>query len=140
MREPRQGCLRPSGDLTRHMSTEEAARDIDILRAAALDQDRLAYFGASYGTFIGATYADLFPERVGRMVLDGAVDPTLGVGRAGLVQAKGFEVALRAYVDELRRRRRLLPRRHRGRRRPSEVRRFLDEVDADPLPATASAS
>ncbi len=92
-----QGCLARSGDLPRHMSTAEAARDIDILRAV-LGQERLAYFGASYGTYLGATYADLFPERVGRMVLDGAVDPTLGSVEMALVQAKGFEVALRAYV------------------------------------------
>ena len=56
------------------------------------------YFGASYGTELGATYAELFPTRVGRFVLDGAVDPTLGVREAALTQAAGFETALRAYV------------------------------------------
>jgi pimeloyl-ACP methyl ester carboxylesterase len=94
-----QGCLARSGDLTRHISTVEAARDIDVLRAA-LGQDTLAYFGASYGTFLGATYAQLFPERVGRMVLDGAIDPSVGLVPMALVQAKGFEVALRAYVED----------------------------------------
>ena len=93
------GCLAESGDLARHMSTEDAARDIDVLRAA-LRQDTLAYFGASYGTFLGATYADLFPQRVGRMVLDGAVDPSIGLVEMTLVQAEGFEVALRAYVED----------------------------------------
>lgn len=92
-----EGCLERSGDLARHMSTEEAARDIDVLRAV-LGQDRLAYFGASYGTFLGATYADLFPERVGRLVLDGAIDPTRDQIETSLVQAEGFEVALRAYA------------------------------------------
>jgi pimeloyl-ACP methyl ester carboxylesterase len=92
-----EGCRERSGDLAAHVSTAEAARDIDILRAA-LGQEQLAYFGASYGTYLGATYADQFPERVGRMVLDGAVDPTLGSVETGLVQAEGFEVALRAYV------------------------------------------
>ncbi len=94
-----QGCLDKSGDLTRHMSTVEAAKDMDVLRAA-LGQDKLAYFGASYGTFLGATYAGLFPERVGRMVLDGAIDPALDQVRTSLVQAHGFEVALRAYVQD----------------------------------------
>ncbi len=93
------GCVERSGELAAHVSTVEAARDIDILRAV-LDQEQLAYFGASYGTYLGATYADLFPERVGRMVLDGAVDPTLGSVESGLVQAEGFEVALRAYVGD----------------------------------------
>ena len=91
------GCLERSGDLTRHVSTEEAARDMDILRSV-LEEERLSYFGASYGTFLGATFADLFPNRVGRMVLDGAVDPALGPVETSLVQAEGFEVALRAYV------------------------------------------
>ena len=98
MRDFGQGCLELSGDLTRHVSTEEAARDMDVLRAA-LDQDRMVYFGASYGTFLGATYADLFPERVGRLVLDGAIDPTMDSAETSLVQAEGFEVALRAYVE-----------------------------------------
>ncbi|HET6562937.1 MAG TPA: alpha/beta hydrolase [Marmoricola sp.] len=98
MRDFGNGCLELSGDLARHMSTEEAARDIDVLRAV-LGQERLAFFGASYGTFLGATYADLFPERVGRMVLDGAVDPSLGSVQQALIQAQGFEVALRAYVE-----------------------------------------
>ena len=52
------------------------ARDLDILRAA-LGDEVLYYRGASYGTDIGAEYAELFPDRVGRLVLDGAIDPTL---------------------------------------------------------------
>lgn len=99
LRQLGRGCLSRSGALTRHVSTEEAARDMDVLRAA-LGQDTLAYFGASYGTYLGATYADLFPERVGRMVLDGAVDPSVGLVEMSLVQAKGFEVALRAYAAD----------------------------------------
>lgn len=92
-----QGCAERSGELAAHVSTVEAAKDIDIIRAALGDK-RLSYFGASYGTFLGATYADLFPGRVGRMVLDGAVDPSLSAKETSLVQAKGFETALRAYV------------------------------------------
>jgi pimeloyl-ACP methyl ester carboxylesterase len=90
-------CLTKSGDLARHMSTVEVAKDMDILRAA-LGEDKLTYFGASYGTFLGATYADLFPDKVGRMVLDGALDPSLSTLQISLAQAHGFEVALRAYV------------------------------------------
>ncbi len=97
LRDFGRGCLQRSGALTRHVSTEEAARDMDVLRAV-LDEDRLSYFGASYGTFLGGTYADLFPERVGRMVLDGAVDPANGAVETSLVQARGFQVALDAYV------------------------------------------
>lgn len=93
-----EGCLERSGDLTRHMSTEEVARDLDVIRAV-LGQEKLSYFGASYGTLIGATYADLFPDRVGRLVLDGAVDPTVGALEQAKVQARGFETALTAYVE-----------------------------------------
>ena len=92
-----EGCVKRSGALAAHISTIEAAKDIDVLRAV-LGDDKLTYFGASYGTFLGATYADLFPKRVGRMVLDGAIDPSLSTLQLNLVQAHGFEVALRAYV------------------------------------------
>jgi pimeloyl-ACP methyl ester carboxylesterase len=97
MRDLGRSCLEHSGALTRHVSTEEVARDLDILRAV-LGDTYLTYFGASYGTAIGAAYADLFPRRVGRMVLDGAVDPASSTLDVNLVQAHGFEVALRAYV------------------------------------------
>ncbi len=90
-------CLRDSGALARHVSTVEVAKDMDILRAAVGDTT-LTYFGASYGTFIGSTYAQLFPQRVGRMVLDGALDPASSTLEVNLVQAHGFERALRAYV------------------------------------------
>ena len=91
------GCRQLSGELASHISTVEAARDMDVLRAA-LDEQVMTYFGFSYGTELGATYAELFPGRVGRFVLDGAVDPTLGAREEALTQAKGFETALHAYV------------------------------------------
>ena len=93
------GCADRSGDLAAHVSTIEAARDMDVLRAA-LGESRLDYFGASYGTKLGATYAELFPDRVGRFVLDGAVDVSLSSRETSLQQAAGFETALRAYVDD----------------------------------------
>jgi pimeloyl-ACP methyl ester carboxylesterase len=91
------GCVRRSGALAAHVSTLESAKDMDILRAA-LGEPKLIYYGASYGTYLGATYAGLFPTRVGRMVLDGALNPALSSLKMGLVQAHAFEVALRAYV------------------------------------------
>ncbi len=91
------GCVALSGDLVGHVSTVEAARDLDVLRAA-LDQPRLDFFGASYGTKLGATYAQLFPRHVGRMVLDGAIDLSLAPRALDLQQATGFETALRSYV------------------------------------------
>ena len=92
-------CQAKSGDLGAHVSTIEAARDMDVLRAA-LGEDDLAYFGFSYGTRLGATYATLFPDNVGRFVLDGAVDPSLPTLDGALSQAKGFETALRSYLQD----------------------------------------
>ena len=91
-------CEDRAGELLGHVSTVEVARDMDVLRAA-LGEDQLDYLGASYGTFIGATYAELFPANVGRFVLDGAVDPTMSGMDMGLGQAAGFEQATREYVQ-----------------------------------------
>ncbi|SFK15549.1 alpha/beta hydrolase [Cellulomonas sp. KH9] len=94
-----QACLERTGPLLGHVDTVSAARDMDVLRAA-LGDEALTYLGFSYGTELGATYAALFPERVGRMVLDGAMDPTLDSGEVAAGQAAGFEGALRAYVAD----------------------------------------
>ncbi|MGW2325653.1 alpha/beta hydrolase [Streptomyces sp. NPDC001700] len=97
------GCAERSGRVLRHVSTVEAARDMDLLRAALGDR-RLAYVGASYGTFLGATYADLYPARVGRLVLDGALDPTLTSRRMNRDQTAGFETAFTAFARDCLRR------------------------------------
>lgn len=91
------GCKAKGGALLAHVSTVEAAKDMDILRAA-LGEDRLHYLGKSYGTFLGSTYAGLFPSRVGRFVLDGVVPPELSSPELSEGQARGFEAATRAYV------------------------------------------
>ncbi|CAA9391757.1 MAG: Probable exported protease [uncultured Nocardioides sp.] len=93
-----EGCAELSGDLVNHVSTIEVARDMDVLRAV-LGEDTLTYFGASYGTKLGATYAELFPDLVGRLVLDGAVDVSLDNRQLGIEQAAGFETALRSYIQ-----------------------------------------
>ncbi|MXG89244.1 alpha/beta hydrolase [Nocardioides flavescens] len=127
------GCLERSDSLIGHVTTIEAARDMDVLRAA-LGETQLTYFGASYGTKLGATYADLFPDRVGRLVLDGAVDLSIDSRQLTLEQGAGFEVALRSYVqdcvdggdcylgdtvdDGI-----------------STIADFIDQVDAEPLPS-----
>lgn len=93
------GCAELSGDKVNHVSTIEAARDMDVLRSA-LGERTLTYLGASYGTKLGATYAELFPDKVGRLVLDGAVDVSLDNRQLGLEQAAGFETALGAYIQD----------------------------------------
>ncbi|MEV7534846.1 alpha/beta hydrolase [Streptomyces hydrogenans] len=93
------GCRKRTGAVLPHVSTVETARDMDILRAVLGDR-KLHYVGASYGTFLGATYAELFPGRVGRLVLDGAMDPSLSALDLNRDQTAGFETAFRAFAAD----------------------------------------
>ena len=82
-----------------YIGTVNAARDMDVLRAA-LGDEKLTYYGASYGTYLGAFYAEQFPKNIRAFVLDGAVDPKLSSTELLVEQAKGFETALRAFADD----------------------------------------
>jgi pimeloyl-ACP methyl ester carboxylesterase len=82
-----------------HYSTAAAARDMDILRAALGDK-KLNYFGKSYGTYLGTLYAQFFPDKVGRMILDGALDPNISILEQNISQAKGFDDALDAFLAD----------------------------------------
>ena len=93
------GCERESGALLPWVGTRNAARDMDILRAA-LGDTKLTYLGKSYGTYLGTWYAQLFPSHVRALVLDGAIDPGSSSLRMNIVQGQGFEVALRAFVAD----------------------------------------
>jgi len=85
-------CGDKYGDTLRLFSTEQAARDMDAIRIAVGDE-KLSYLGYSYGTLLGATYAQLFPKNIRALVLDGAVDPTQSSVASAEGQAKGFERA-----------------------------------------------
>jgi pimeloyl-ACP methyl ester carboxylesterase len=91
------GCKAKSGALLGHVSTVDTARDLDVLRAA-LGETKLTYMGFSYGTFLGAIYAQLFPQNVRALVLDGALDPAASAVELDQVQAQGFEVALKSWI------------------------------------------
>ena len=93
------GCEAKSGELLGHVSTADAARDMDVLRAV-LGDGKLTYLGKSYGTYLGATYADLFPDRVGRLVLDGVLPPDATSEEVAIGQAKGFDTATRAWAQD----------------------------------------
>jgi pimeloyl-ACP methyl ester carboxylesterase len=90
-------CDANSDGILPFINTINAARDMDLLRGV-LGDEQLHYLGYSYGTFLGATYAELYPENVGRLVLDGAIDPSISGLDVGTEQAIGFEKALRAYM------------------------------------------
>ncbi|MBZ6232502.1 alpha/beta hydrolase [Streptomyces olivaceus] len=131
-----EGCGKDAPKLLRHVSTVEAARDMDILRAV-LGDEKLNYVGASYGTFLGATYAGLFPERAGRLVLDGAMDPSLPARRLNLEQTQGFETAFQSFAKDCAGRSDC-PLGGKG-TTPDQAGRnltsFFDDLDAKPLPA-----
>jgi pimeloyl-ACP methyl ester carboxylesterase len=89
-------CTKSNGDILSHVSTANVARDMDQIRAM-LGESKLNYFGYSYGTFLGATYANLFPTHYRAMVLDGPIDATAYINKPwrGLAeQTAGFERAL----------------------------------------------
>ncbi len=121
-------CLERSGALLEHISTADTVRDLDLLRGLVGDE-RLHYLGFSYGTQIGAQYADTFPEHTGSMVLDGAVDLN---DDSGVTQIQGFERALGHFATWCAAQRCGL-----GEDRAAvlqTVRRLLTRLDASPLP------
>ena len=92
-------CKENTGPLLGKLDTVSTAHDLELMRALINGDKPLDYVGYSYGTFIGATYAELFPENVGKFVLDGAVDPLLNAFDTLLVQMEGFENGFRAYMQ-----------------------------------------
>ncbi|MFF8593643.1 alpha/beta hydrolase [Streptomyces sp. NPDC015220] len=90
-------CGRKYADLLPHLGTVDAARDMDSIRRA-LGAKRINYFGYSYGTYLGAVYARLFPERVRRLVLDSVVDPTGVWYDDNLRQDYAFDARHRAFT------------------------------------------
>jgi len=92
-----EACANNSDGILPDITTEFAARDMDLIRAVLGDK-KLNYLGYSYGTFLGATYAKLYPQNVGKFVLDGAIDPAVSGLDVSVTQAIGFESALKAYM------------------------------------------
>jgi pimeloyl-ACP methyl ester carboxylesterase len=91
-------CKEKNKHLTAY-STANVARDMDILREALGDK-QLNYMGKSYGTYLGTLYAQFFPDKVGRVVLDGAVDPTISNFQQTLTQAIGFDQAFSSFAKD----------------------------------------
>ncbi|MFF0010145.1 alpha/beta hydrolase [Streptomyces sp. NPDC005374] len=117
------GCEKDAGRLLAHVSTTDTARDMDLMRQV-LGDDRLHYFGISYGTELGGVYAHLFPKKVGRLVLDAVVDPGADMVAHRENQARGFQRALDDYLRSTGQDPDL------GTRKIAEL---LDRIDTDPL-------
>ncbi|WP_406092818.1 alpha/beta hydrolase [Streptomyces sp. NBC_01013] len=118
------GCERRSGKVLPFVGTTNAARDMDLIREVLGDK-KLTYFGMSYGTELGGTYAHLFPKHVGRTVFDAVVDPTADTTGHARNQTTGFQRALENYLKD------------RGQDPKAGTRRIvalLKRIDADPLP------
>jgi pimeloyl-ACP methyl ester carboxylesterase len=128
-------CRSKAMRLLAHVSTEDAARDMDVLRAV-LGDAKLTYMGKSYGTYLGAVYAKLFPTHVRALILDGAIDPTLGTEQLNRTQARGFETALDAFLADCVKRSSCPL----GTASASDARRriteFIDALDSHPLPTS----
>ena len=125
------GCKAIENNLIAHVGTQEAARDIDIIRELVGDS-KLNFLGASYGTYLGGMYAELFPEKVGRLVLDGAVDPSLTGEEQSFDQAVGLDTAVKRFVEDCPKRDDC-PLTKTGSAGVKEIRDFLDSLDAKPL-------
>jgi pimeloyl-ACP methyl ester carboxylesterase len=93
------GCAATSGRVLPYVSTADAARDLDLLRAS-LGDEGLTYLGYSYGTSIGAAYLERYPGNVRAMVLDGGIDPSLTWDALLEGQSTGFDTALAAFLED----------------------------------------
>lgn len=122
------GCRKAAGKLMSHVSTTDTARDMDLMRYV-LGDEKMHYFGISYGTELGGVYAHLFPERVGRVVLDAVVDPDADTMGHAENQARGFQRALDDYLKST------------GQEPDAGSRKIsalLERLDAEPLPTSSS--
>ena len=131
-REFAQGCRDHSGAIFEHIDTVSAARDFDMVRSI-LGQDKLNLLGYSYGTFLGATYAGLYPAQVGRFVLDGALYPSLSVDEVSSMQMRGLDASLQQWITDCATQASCPM----GRTKDegiANVRSFLESLEASPLP------
>lgn len=137
MKEFAQRCQEKNGDLARYLDTVSAARDLDILRAVLGDK-KLSYLGYSYGSFLGTTYAQLFPKNVGRLVLDGILDGSYSYGEVSMAQAKGFEAAFGNFAAWCAREGKDCPWKD-TQAGIKQLKQFFSAADASPIPTNDSA-
>ena len=93
-----QDCIDNSGAILEYVGTRNAARDLDLIRSI-MELPEINFLGYSYGTELASTYLALFPNRVGRFVLDGAVDPSISPRQATINQLIGFDEAFENYLE-----------------------------------------
>jgi pimeloyl-ACP methyl ester carboxylesterase len=127
-----EGCAERYGDALGTFNTVDTARDMDRLRQG-LDEEQLTYLGYSYGTTLGSTYAELFPDRVRAMVLDAAVDPDVDQQADAEASAKGLEAGFDAFAANCTQ---LIAGCPLGAEPRQFVERLLGEADTTPIPSS----
>ena len=121
-----------------HMDTRSVARDMDVMRALVGDKD-LNYLGYSYGTYLGAVYTELFPDNIGRVVLDSAMDPTMARQDPMEGDAAAGEQSLRTYIES-QQGQAGFPLSGTTDAAVAQLATFLDGLDADPLTVSGSGT
>ena len=121
-----------------HADTRSVARDMDVMRALVGDQD-LNYLGYSYGTYLGAVYTELFPDNIGRVVLDSAMDPTMARQDPMEGDAAAGEQSLRTYIES-QQGQAGFPLSGTTDAAVAQLATFLDGLDADPLTVSGSGT
>lgn len=122
-------CEDAAGDMLEHINTVAVARDMDLIREA-LGEEQISYVGFSYGTYLGGTYLEMFPERMRAAVLDGAYSRSLTAEDMAVGQATGFESSIDAFLEWCEPSRCDLAEQGDPGERLLEI---LDEIDARPL-------
>ncbi|MFE6284669.1 alpha/beta hydrolase [Streptomyces sp. NPDC057877] len=128
-----EACEDRSERILPHVATTDAARDMDLMRQV-LGDDKLHYFGISYGTELGGVYAHLFPKNVGRAVFDAVVDPTQTPEQGALGQAKGFQLALDNFAEDCASKEEDCPIGDSAQDVKNRIARLLKDLDARPIP------
>ena len=128
------GCFERSGEILDHVGTNNAARDIDMIRRA-LGEDQISYFGFSYGSELGGVWTTLFPDTVRAAVFDGAADPTADALESSLQQIAGFESTLATFLAGCSAR--PTCRFHNDGDAEGAFSALMSELDASPIPSVA---
>jgi pimeloyl-ACP methyl ester carboxylesterase len=128
-----EACQKNTGKVLGEIDTVSSAKDMDVIRAV-LGDSKLNYLGFSYGTFLGTTYAALFPDKVGRFVLDGAIDPRVSDEQQSINQLAGFDLALNNYLKDCVSRDSDCPFKGNLWSAQQEVKQFLKKMETKTLP------
>lgn len=128
-----EACQKNTGKVLGEIDTVSSAKDMDVIRAV-LGDSKLNYLGFSYGTFLGTTYAALFPDKVGRFVLDGAIDPRVSDEQQSINQLAGFDLALNNYLKDCVSRDSGCPFKGNLWSAQQEVKQFLKKMETKTLP------